>query len=138
MQKSQKQQSDIPRIPIPDPGARKTYLEAHNLTGVDLWIKVTGHCVTEEYKDKPVKLLNNNIAMLDSDKTGTGNKARYHFEVWKNDDGQPGVKFEEFDIHVRNNAAGAIDVVEFWKIGDRFHAISLKQVGGKIIDIFFP
>lgn len=132
----QKQQKDIP---IPKPPKRKTSMHLKNMTGVDLWIKVTGDCVTEPYTKEEVWYPNNKDDLLESDETGFGNKANYDFEVWKNDNGKPGKKFEpNFTVPVRNNAAGAIDSVELGKDGNELVVISIKQIGGEIIRIMWP
>ena len=119
------------------PAKEKTSLIVDNRTGVDLWIKVTCDSRTEEFYE-PGRLNNNDPENLESRAIEFGNKANYCFEVWKNDNTEPGTFIGKFTHGVRWNAGGRMDLIEFVLVGDYFRVISIKQVGGKIFETAWP
>ncbi|ACK96268.1 hypothetical protein CN498_20560 [Bacillus thuringiensis] len=84
-------------------------LTLSNHTGMDIHVQVT------DKADWGPGQLNHaqNITASTREAYNFGNRANFHVQVWKNDNGQQGKFIGEFDHHVRYNALGWTDALEF-------------------------
>ncbi|HFK1756490.1 TPA: hypothetical protein ACGXQC_000856 [Bacillus cereus] len=89
-----------------------------NHAQIDIHVKVSHHA------DWGPGQLNNghNITASTRDPFEFGNKAKFHVDVWKNDDGKPGEYLGYFEREVRYNAGGWFDELEFM----------IKEINGKV------
>ncbi|MCU5511395.1 hypothetical protein OCB07_21510 [Bacillus cereus] len=108
----------IDRWPDPNPPKKHIKLSLSNHTKMDVHVQVT------DQADWGPGQLNHgdNMTATTREKFKIGNRANFHVQVWKNDDGHPGEFIGEFNRHVRYNALGWTDALEF----------VIKEIDGKV------